>query len=260
MSDADELDDEPSALIGDKALALYFDAGLTRNQYNRIRSAIKKKLCNVLPSYHKLQEAKKACYPYIFTFGSPSEQPRVMLGRSLKSLSSDFESLFDNDEFKDVTLQVGEEELNAHKLVLCARSKVFAAMLEHDMEESRRRRVDIVQMEYNTLEEMVHYMYSGQLRALPNEEALKLFVAADRYDVAELKASCREIILASVSLSNVCDIAEVADLHNDELLINSVKAFVSKNGKEIVKTEKWKALSSCKPALCVKMFEWSLSE
>ena len=52
-------------LSKEEALALYFDAKLTKFQYNRIRSeSIKKDSC-IFPTYKNILEAKKECYPSI---------------------------------------------------------------------------------------------------------------------------------------------------------------------------------------------------
>lgn len=51
-------------------------------------------------------------------------------------LSEDFGALFESQKFSDVTLAViPGKEYQAHKAVLAARSPVFAAMFEHEMEE-----------------------------------------------------------------------------------------------------------------------------
>ncbi|XP_054720038.1 TD and POZ domain-containing protein 1-like [Uloborus diversus] len=176
------------------------------------------------------------------------------------SLSADFEELFNNRQFSDVTLKLDDEEFNVHKSVLSARSKVFAAMFEHDMKENQQDTVDLVQMEVETVRDMLRYVYCGKIRDLTTEEALNLYVAADRYDLVGLKIFCRELIMLDISIENVCDVAELTDLHDDELLIKELKTFLLKSGKEIIKTEKWKAICSKKPVLCGKMFEWAFSE
>ncbi|EFN73411.1 hypothetical protein EAG_03300, partial [Camponotus floridanus] len=53
----------PIKLKGEEALALYIDAKLTKNQYVLIRSQAKTQNADIYPSYNKLLEAKKKCYP-----------------------------------------------------------------------------------------------------------------------------------------------------------------------------------------------------
>ncbi|XP_054720617.1 speckle-type POZ protein-like B [Uloborus diversus] len=176
------------------------------------------------------------------------------------SLCSDFEELYNNGQFSDVTLKLGKDELKAHKSVLSARSKVFAATFEHDMKEKRENAINIEQMKVETMRDMLRYIYCGKIHDLSTEEALNLYVAADRYDLKELRNFCREVILLNISVDNVCDIANVADLYDDELLVGELKSFLLKNGKEVIKTKNWKAMSHNKAVLCGKMFEWIFSE
>ncbi|KOB75925.1 Speckle-type poz protein, partial [Operophtera brumata] len=65
-------------------------------------------------------------------------------------LSDDLGALFDNERFSDVTLAVGGREFQAHKAILAARSPVFAAMFEHEMEERKRNRVDITDVDHES--------------------------------------------------------------------------------------------------------------
>lgn len=54
-------------------------------------------------------------------------------------LSEDLGALFESQKFSDVTLAViPGKEYQAHKAVLAARSPVFAAMFEHEMEERKQ--------------------------------------------------------------------------------------------------------------------------
>jgi len=47
----------------EKALALTIDANLSKYQYETIRNALKDFDCDVLPSYYKIIDKKKDCYP-----------------------------------------------------------------------------------------------------------------------------------------------------------------------------------------------------
>ncbi len=53
-------------------------------------------------------------------------------------LSEDLSQLFDNSSFSDVILVVGDRQFHVHKAILAARSCVFNAMFEHEMEEKKQ--------------------------------------------------------------------------------------------------------------------------
>lgn len=47
----------------DKALHLLVNAGLSKTQYELIKSVTKENGCNIFPSYKKVTEGKEKCYP-----------------------------------------------------------------------------------------------------------------------------------------------------------------------------------------------------
>lgn len=65
------------------------------------------------------------------------------------------------------------------KILISARSPVFAAMFEHEMEERKRNRVDITDVDHEVLREMLRFIYTGRA---PNLEKMAddLLAAADK--------------------------------------------------------------------------------
>lgn len=62
---------------------------------------------------------------------------------------------------------------------ILARSPVFAAMFEHEMEERKQNRVTISDVEHDVLKEMLRFIYTGKS---PNLEKMAddLLAAADK--------------------------------------------------------------------------------
>ncbi|KAK3543802.1 hypothetical protein QTP70_028095, partial [Hemibagrus guttatus] len=98
-------------------------------------------------------------------------------------LSDDLGNLWECSRFTDCTLCVGGQEFKAHKSILAARSPVFNAMFEHEMEESKKNRVDISDVEPDVFKEMMGFIYTGKA---PNLEKMadSLLAAADKQDNA----------------------------------------------------------------------------
>nr|CAH8858067.1 unnamed protein product [Trichobilharzia regenti] len=108
-------------------------------------------------------------------------------------------------------------QFEAHKAILAARSPVFAAMFEHGMEESRANRVEITDMEPDTVAEVLRYIYTGQVVGM-DRLAHELLAAADKYQLERLKTMCEEALVESLSVENACDIFGLSDMHNAEQL------------------------------------------
>lgn len=63
--------------------------------------------------------------------------------------------------------------------VLAARSPVFQAMFEHEMEERKHNRVDITDVDHEVLREMLRFIYTGKASNL-EKMADDLLAAADK--------------------------------------------------------------------------------
>lgn len=66
----------------------------------------------------------------------------------------------------------------SHEIII-ARSPVFAAMFEHEMEERKQNRVAISDVDHDVLKEMLRFIYTGKA---PNLEKMAddLLAAADK--------------------------------------------------------------------------------
>ena len=87
----------------------------------------------------------------------------------------DFSSLLDASHF-DVNLVAGEKEFRAHKVVLSARSPIFAKMFEVDMKEKSTNKVNIDDIEAEILQKMLLHIYSGR-NPLLNKQTNQLLAA-----------------------------------------------------------------------------------
>ena len=66
--------------------------------------------------------------------------------------------------------------------ILSARSPVFRAMFEHEMEESKLNRVEISDISPDVFKEMLNFLYTGKSPNL-NEMAADLLAAADKVNI-----------------------------------------------------------------------------
>ncbi|XP_065204072.1 speckle-type POZ protein-like [Planococcus citri] len=160
-----------------------------------------------------------------------------------------------NEDFSDVTISVKGKNYPAHKLILAARSSVFKAMFRNDMQESQKNRIVINDIEEETFEEMLHYIYTGKVKNL-EESAFELLSVADKYDLKELKNACEGILLSKLSADNVGKILVLADMHNaEELKANALRFIKAKysNCGNYENTEMWKILTESRPSLMKDM-------
>lgn len=111
---------------------------------------------------------------------------------------------------------------SGHDLSVCdfvssARSPVFSAMFEHEMEERKQNRVDITDVDHEVLREMLRFIYTGKAANL-EKMADDLLAAADKYALERLKVMCEEALCTSLAIENAADILILADLHSADQL------------------------------------------
>jgi len=168
-------------------------------------------------------------------------------------LSEDLGTLFENEKFSDVTLSVNGHEFQAHKAILAARSPVFTAMFDHDMEERKHNRVEISDVDHEVLREMLHFIYTGKATNL-EKMADDLLAAADKYALDRLKVMCEEALCTNLLVDNAADILILADLHSAEQLKAQAIDFINMHATDVMDTIGWKSMISSHPHLIAEAF------
>ncbi|KFM65543.1 Protein roadkill, partial [Stegodyphus mimosarum] len=158
--------------------------------------------------------------------------------------SSDLLRLYESGKSSDVTIVVGSRTFLAHKFIICARSCVFSKMFETEMEEKKKNSVTISDVKPHIIDEMLRFMYSGTLKKSLNGTAMKLYAAADKYDVQALKKVCLGYLKSNLSVNNVFKVFQVADLHSDNDLCESAFEYINLHKEVVFSSNKWKQISS----------------
>lgn len=176
------------------------------------------------------------------------------LDQSVFTLSDDFGALLENSKLSDVTLSVGKKDFFVHKVILAARSPVFAAMFDHQLEESKQNRVIIEDVEYSVLKEMLVYMYTGRSPKI-EKMADGLLAVADKYDMSELKAMCEDVLGSVLTADSAAFLLVFADMHNAKQLKSTVIHFINTHAKDVMQTTAWKNMISQHTHLLAEVYE-----
>lgn len=169
-------------------------------------------------------------------------------------LSVDISSIFEQSKFSDCVVACEGREFRCHKNILAGRSTVFDAMFTHDMEENRKSKVDIVDLDCDTVHDMIKYIYSGKVSELEGK-ATGLLSAAEKYDLKELKTMCETALCDTITQDNVLDLLVLADLHGASAVRALALKFIVDNGKEIVAQAGWRDKLKAYPEIMADMFE-----
>ena len=177
---------------------------------------------------------------------------------TLPRLSADLASLLepDNDNtFSDCVVECEGQEFRCHKSLLAARSPVFRAMFAHDMREQRRSRLEITDLGLETVRDLVQYLYTGRVDDLP-DKAYPLLVAADKYDLDELKSLCEYHLGEDIGLETVFDTLVMAELQRAHSLKAQALRFIRAKGMRLAEAERAEVVNKLKntPELMAEVF------
>lgn len=89
----------------------------------------------------------------------------------LLKLSADLKQAFQSGWRSDATLKCGGTDIKAHRLILAARSPVFKAMFEHEMQEEAQGIVEIDEIEPSVMRDLVAFLYTGECSLDPESSS-----------------------------------------------------------------------------------------
>ncbi|CAG8705739.1 2809_t:CDS:2 [Acaulospora morrowiae] len=147
----------------------------------------------------------------------------------------------------DVMFRVGEDEekLFANSAILSKKSKYFRTLFEENCENcisaneyhfGNRHEIRILDFSYNTVLQMLRFIYTGEAYASTREEIYDIFSIAEKYKINGLKLKSRRLILGILNIETAAEILCKHAWKHPELKIE-VMDFMIKNFSQIKKTD-----------------------
>eukprot|EP01094_Clydonella_sp_ATCC50884_P027328 TRINITY_DN7813_c0_g1_i1.p1 TRINITY_DN7813_c0_g1~~TRINITY_DN7813_c0_g1_i1.p1 ORF type:complete len:508 (-),score=155.19 TRINITY_DN7813_c0_g1_i1:157-1680(-) len=176
----------------------------------------------------------------------------------LSELSNDLSSFVNETQWSDVSFVVGgelggeTETFHAHRFILAARSRPFAALLFGQMREgegaasaglqstgsSARKRppvpIPIPNISPPIFLQLLRYIYAGVVVIEP-DNVLPLLQAADQYDVRHLRELCISYALSNVRESSVFTLWETSRVMGLEDLERKCCRFIANHASSLMK-------------------------
>ena len=163
------------------------------------------------------------------------------------TLGVDFGELLRSGRYSDVVIKSRDnKEHRAHKLIISQRSKYFEAMFNHPTKENNKAVVDLPDdSEIITL--LLEFMYTDKVTASAGQFQdtvilQDLLVAADKYQIDNLKRSCEYEMIERINVDNACSLFVAGCSYNAEGLKREAKQFIAANLRLVIKTPGWNDL------------------
>ena len=169
------------------------------------------------------------------------------------------EDSYIDGQFTDCVIICQGREFKCHKVVLAGRSPVFSAMFTHDMEESRSGRIEIKDLDVDTMDSMLSYIYSGKIGHMDGKEGM-LLAAGEKYNLPGLKVLCEAALSRHMNIDNVLDMLLVADFHKAANVKALALKFIVENAQEIVSQDDWNKKLEKFPSILSDMFKAAIKK
>ncbi|GBN42826.1 TD and POZ domain-containing protein 2 [Araneus ventricosus] len=184
--------------------------------------------------------------------------------RSQKKLLNDLKMIYNNPEDYDFTFQVEDDFIHAHKTILSFRSEYFKRMFKTQMKEEVQNSVLIVDFSYSTMKKLVEFLYTGDFTKTEEDDdgqdIWNLYVAADKYQVMDLRSLCGSKLISTATVDNIIDILQLSARHNDEDLKTEALESISFDFAAIVKSNVWKTFQSREADLASEVVSFCLKK
>ncbi|GFY68310.1 TD and POZ domain-containing protein 1 [Trichonephila inaurata madagascariensis] len=190
---------------------------------------------------------------------SDDSESKDMSLDSTKILKENLESSYMENLLCDTKLKTKTGSFPAHKYILSARSPVFKAMFTNDMRERNSECVNIEDLNDDTVQSMLLYMYTATLPDLQWDSACNLFTAADKYEILSLKSKCSSFLKGNLTQDNALNLLILTDMHQDEDLKSAVQDYIL-NHTGIFNTNEWKLFMKTNVDLAADLMYLKLQE
>lgn len=154
----------------------------------------------------------------------------------------------------DFWFTFGEKELPVHKVLLSARSPVFASMFRREVTEKKGNRSEIPEgIDVGVFREMLRYIYTGRVSSL-KKCTVQLLAVAEKYQIGSLKELVEAVLSQSLDVESVAATLLEAEVHKGAYLKGRCVDFIVRHAGEVIETKGWKMLTKRAPELAMPIF------
>lgn len=169
--------------------------------------------------------------------------------RKMSSLPILFEYFADN-KLCDITVQVREKGIRAHKVVLAAGSTVWRDLFFDDESVAT---IHITEFDHRTIKTIIKFMYTGTIDQT-KQTTEQLLLAATTYGITDLRKRCEHQLIATIEMKTILHLWMLADRCNSSVLYAKVESFIRENYAEFKDMDETKAVFMSHPEMGFKLF------
>ncbi|XP_065500073.1 kelch-like protein 3 isoform X3 [Caloenas nicobarica] len=142
----------------------------------------------------------------------------------------------------DVVIVAESVEMEAHRVVLAACSPYFCAMFTGDMSESKAKKIEIKDVDGQTLRKLIDYIYTAEIE-VTEENVQVLLPAASLLQLMDVRKNCCDFLQSQLHPTNCLGIRAFADVHACTELLQQANAYAEQHFPEVMLGEEFLSLS-----------------
>lgn len=144
----------------------------------------------------------------------------------------------------DVTLLVGEDKFECHKIVLASSSSYFRAMFTGGMREEEMSIIPLHGIHPCTLAVLIDFAYTAEIR-VSEQNVCYLLPAATMFQMNHVVEACSVFLEHQLDASNCIGITDFASEHGCVDLQNKGRDYIYKHFSEVIKCDEFLQLTPC---------------
>uniref|UniRef100_A0A7N4NWV9 Kelch-like protein 3 n=1 Tax=Sarcophilus harrisii TaxID=9305 RepID=A0A7N4NWV9_SARHA len=150
--------------------------------------------------------------------------------------------LFSKQLLCDVMIVAEDVEIEAHRVVLAACSPYFCAMFTGDMSESKAKKIEIKDVDGQTLSKLIDYIYTAEIE-VTEENVQVLLPAASLLQLMDVRQNCCDFLQSQLHPTNCLGIRAFADVHTCTELLQQANTYAEQHFPEVMLGEEFLSLN-----------------
>ncbi|XP_075070218.1 kelch-like protein 40 [Mixophyes fleayi] len=157
-------------------------------------------------------------------------------------LQDGLKDMLDHSKFIDCVLRIKEKEFPCHRLVLAACSPYFRAMFLSDLEESKKKEIDLEDVDPDVMEKILNYIYTSEIE-ITEQNVQDIFSVANMFQIPSIFTVCVSFLQKKLCLSNCLAIFRLGLMLDCPRLAVSARDFLCDRFNLIARDEEFNQLS-----------------
>lgn len=137
-------------------------------------------------------------------------------------------NLYGSSLYSDIKIKLCDKDINAHKLVLSARSDLWNESILSDKDE-----LDWSEIDTDVGTTVLKWIYTSRLETEDVEFTLNILKKAHELKLNQLEESCEQFLISNVNIRNCVKLYTVAEMLNAERLLNYCSGLLSTHWNDL---------------------------